>query len=232
MPYAYSKKIEHEFDTDHLNIWLTFKHPMRRSSNPLAVPPVYDIMPPLNLWILKCDTVAIDIVASEWVDEFTLLLTSDTVAAMPNKTTLAYNGPNENLTTTWLKQWEPWGDTESNTEKTFIDRGDPAVYDFTQATLTTDDTWQDLDLSTIIPAGAKAVILRVCVNNSTPETGIYFRKKGNVNAINMGQILAQTSNVWNESDIIVALDSTRHIEYNATNTTWAGILILVKGWLF
>ena len=109
MPYAAKATIEHEFDIDHLNVWLTFRHPMLRTLDPLASPPVYDVMPPLALWLLEVDDVPVDIVASEWQDEFTLLLTSDTVAAYPDEVTLVYDGPNENLKTTWGKQWEPWG---------------------------------------------------------------------------------------------------------------------------
>jgi len=36
----------------------------------------------------------------------------------------------------------------------FVDRGDPAADDYTQATLTSDGTYYDLDLSAIVPAGA------------------------------------------------------------------------------
>ena len=109
MPYAAKAIVQHEFDVDHLNIWLTFRHPMRRSPIPQASPPVYDWMPSLGLWLLECDSVPLNIVASEWLDEFTLLLTSDVIGASPNKVTLEYDGPDEHLCTTWGKQWEPWG---------------------------------------------------------------------------------------------------------------------------
>lgn len=108
-PYAAKAIIQHEFDTDHLNIWLTFRHPMQRSEIPQAEPPVYDWMPPLHLWLLEADDVPVDITASEWQDEFTLLLTSDTVADPPNRVLLEYNGPDEKLCIAWQKQWEPWG---------------------------------------------------------------------------------------------------------------------------
>jgi hypothetical protein len=113
MPYAYVQQINHVFDTDHLNIWVTFHHQMLRSSDPTAEPPVYDIMPPLEKWLLEADEVAVDIIDSEWIDEFTLLLTSDTVAAEPTGVTLAYDGPDEDLAYRWGKQIEPWGQKES-----------------------------------------------------------------------------------------------------------------------
>jgi hypothetical protein len=109
MPYAYGAKISHEFDTDHLNIWLTFRFPMRRSSDPLDEPEVFDIMPPLDLWIVKVDNVEKAVTASEWQDEFTLLLTVPDVASMPARVFVEYKGPNANLEICWRKQWEPWG---------------------------------------------------------------------------------------------------------------------------
>jgi hypothetical protein len=53
--------------------------------------------------------VAVDVVAQVWLDEWTLQLTSDTVAAEPNKVTLEYDGPDPGLELKWHKQYEPWG---------------------------------------------------------------------------------------------------------------------------
>jgi len=109
MPYAAKAKVEHEFDTDHLNLWLTFRHKMRRTAHPLDTPPIYDIMPPLISWSLKADSVPVLILSSQWLDEFTLELVSDYVASLPDRVTLAYLGPYPDLATKWRKQWEPWG---------------------------------------------------------------------------------------------------------------------------
>jgi len=98
MPYAYGAKIEHEFDTDHLNIWLTFRHPMDQT-----------VKPPLALWLLEEDGNTVDIIASDWQDEFTILLTSDTIVDAPQRVTIEYDGPDSGLQTTWGKDWEPWG---------------------------------------------------------------------------------------------------------------------------
>ena len=82
---------------------------MKLSSDPLATPPPYDILPFITKWLLDVDAVDIDIVAQEWLDLWTLLLTSDTVATPPDTVTLEYNGPDENLRTSWDKQWESFG---------------------------------------------------------------------------------------------------------------------------
>jgi hypothetical protein len=109
MPYAAKATVEHEFVTDHLEIYVTFRHSMKLSSEPLTTPPVWDIMPPLNKWLLDADTVDVDIVSSVWLDLWTLLLTSDTIATRPTLVNLEYDGPDIGLRTSWDKQWEPFG---------------------------------------------------------------------------------------------------------------------------
>jgi len=98
MPYAYGAKIEHEFDGTKLNIWLTFRHPMNQNNKP-----------DLDSWTLTVDEVEKAISDSDWIDEFTLWLESVATVAYPDRVLLAYNGTDENLETTWGKNWEPWG---------------------------------------------------------------------------------------------------------------------------
>lgn len=112
----------------------------------------------------------------------------------------------------------------------FHDRGDPSSSDKTAANFTTDDTWRDLDLSSIVPAGTKTISLRLTVRDDAAGSLLAFRKNGNSNGINDGEIYTQVANVYNSADILVACDSNRVIEYKATNTTWTDIYLVVKGW--
>jgi len=97
-PYAALAIIQHQWDTDHLDVWVIFRHPMDQ-----------DLKPPLAKWLCEADGVPKDTSASVWQDQWTLLLTVDNVNSLPNETTLEYDGPDINLKTTWGKQWEPWG---------------------------------------------------------------------------------------------------------------------------
>lgn len=97
-PYAAKAIVEHEFDTDHLNIWVTFRFTMART-----------VKPAHNLWVCEVDDVEKAVTASAWADAWTLLLTIDAIASIPDRVTLEYFGPSLNLLTTWGKQWEPWG---------------------------------------------------------------------------------------------------------------------------
>lgn len=97
-PYAAKAIIEHEFDADHLNIFVTFRFTMDQT-----------VKPPNALWLCEVDDVLKAITVSAWQDAWTLLLTVPNVVTLPDRVTLEYNGPNENLRITWEKQWEPWG---------------------------------------------------------------------------------------------------------------------------
>lgn len=97
-PYAAKAIVEHEFDTDHLNIFVMFRFSMDVT-----------IKPPHDLWLCEVDAIPKAITVSAWQDAWTLLLTVPNVVVLPDRVTLEYDGPNENLKITWDKQWEPWG---------------------------------------------------------------------------------------------------------------------------
>jgi hypothetical protein len=108
-PYAAKAIIQHEFDIDHLNIWLTFSQAM--NSN---------YMPAIDKWLVYVDTVEKPATVSSWQDAYTLLLMIPDIAANPTRLLVKYNGPDENLRTSgglknFLlhfyrgKQWESFG---------------------------------------------------------------------------------------------------------------------------
>lgn len=97
-PYAAKAIIEHEFDTDHLNVFVTFRFTMDQT-----VKPTHD------LWVCEVDDVEKAVTVSAWQDAWTLLLTVPNIAVLPDRVTLEYEGPSELLKITWQKQWEPWG---------------------------------------------------------------------------------------------------------------------------
>lgn len=113
-----------------------------------------------------------------------------------------------------------------------VNRGDPSVADFTLTTLTTDETWREMDLSSIVPANAQFVILHVNIRDNAAGKRIDFRKKGNVNDKNISRLRTQSANISNSGDFEVPLDSNRKIEYWASNASFLKLNIVVKGWIF
>ena len=112
----------------------------------------------------------------------------------------------------------------------FISRGDPAGWDFTQATLTADGARHEMDLSAIIPAGASAVSLRLGVRHSAIGKSFYVYPHGTVNVFNAIRCLNQVSNISIEIDGVISLDSTRKVDYLLTNIVWDSVYVAVKGW--
>lgn len=112
------------------------------------------------------------------------------------------------------------------------DRGDPAAYDFTTVDFTTNGAWHDLDLSGVVPAGAKTVCLGMHIADNIPGVDFYLRKNGNANAVNQTWMEILVANAYVHADAIVQIDTDRKIEYWASNTTWSAIFLTVKGWWF
>jgi len=223
-PYAAKAIVEHEFDTDHLNIFVTFRFWMDQT-----------IKPSNDLWLCETDDVEKAVTASTWQDAWTLLLTIADIVSPPDRVTLEYDGPDENLKITWGKQWEPWGpilSTDIGRAPGFIDRGDPAVYDYDKEDLTIDGTWQDLDLSGIVPLHAKAVFIIGHLQGNAIDWEIRFRKKGNVNEVVHGGMETIRAGVERHRSSIVALDNDRVIQYKVDNQAWTTLDLAVKGWWF
>ena len=113
---------------------------------------------------------------------------------------------------------------------TFYDRGDPVgAYDFIETDLKINSAWQAMDLSSIVPAGAKAVCLMVRMIDNLPGKAIFFRKYGNVGVRNYSILFTQVANITVAADMIVACDQNRIIEYYA-ETGIDIFYITVKGW--
>lgn len=113
-----------------------------------------------------------------------------------------------------------------------VDRGDPSAADFTTGGLTKDGTYYDMDLSSLIPAGAVMAILRVVIQSDTANKSVLFREKGNSNVLNTGQIVATVVNVLFAQDLIITLGSGRVIQYAAASgATWTTLSVTVAGYL-
>jgi hypothetical protein len=107
-PYAAKAVVQHEFDIDHLNIWLTFPFPMNQTVKPAD-----------DKYTITVDTIVKPVSLSTWQDACTLLLTVPDISANPDRVLVSYAGPgpevwlpNDPLRKTleicWQKQWEPW----------------------------------------------------------------------------------------------------------------------------
>ena len=121
--------------------------------------------------------------------------------------------------------------TESITDYGFYhDRGDPSAFDQTAGTLTTDATWNDWDMSSVVPSDAKAVSISVFTDTASVQASIFFRENGNTNAFNLQRVVHQVANIDGVATLIVACDSSQVIEYKASSITWTNLDITINGW--
>jgi len=112
----------------------------------------------------------------------------------------------------------------------YVDRGDPSSYDYAKEDLTIDGAWHDMDLSGIVPAGAKAVFIIGHLQGNGADWTIMFRKKGNVNEVNHGGMETLRANVERHRSSIIALDTNRVIQYKVDNQAWTTLDLAVRGW--
>jgi len=112
----------------------------------------------------------------------------------------------------------------------FTDSGDKTAWDFTVGNFTRDGNWHELSLSSLVPAGTKAVLLRLDMAASSPAKVVSFRKHGNSNAYNTSAVQTQVTNVHVQADIVVQVDANRSIDYNVHDTTVDVLNLLVKGY--
>lgn len=114
----------------------------------------------------------------------------------------------------------------------YVDRGDPATYDFDLGDLTADEFWHDLDLSGIVPTEAKAVLIRTLLTSEMSTDFIKFRENGNSDIYNVSSLYVQAGWVVKAGDMIVSLDNSRIIEYCISEdfAQWQFIYITIAGW--
>lgn len=112
----------------------------------------------------------------------------------------------------------------------FTDRGDPGASDWLLGDLIEDNAYHDLDLSAIVPAGAKAVLLFTWYKATAVAKAIYFKTKGNVNAIAVSANRTVAAGLHHLQDHVVACDENRVIEYKMNSPESDYVDIVVKGW--
>lgn len=111
-----------------------------------------------------------------------------------------------------------------------VNRGDTTNPDWNAGTLTMDGNWNDLDLSSIVPAGAKSVTLIIMYMATSAANTLQIRTKGfaqagNIQALKV-PVIAQAGYVQRT----VYPDSDGVIEYKATVANWITLDVTVNAW--
>lgn len=112
----------------------------------------------------------------------------------------------------------------------YVDRGDPASYDFTKDDLILDGNWHDLDISAIVPKTARAILFRGTVEGVSSTWKIRGRKYGNTNDIALCCLETLRANVPRCRCMILPVDHNQKIQYNADNQNWTTLSLVACGW--
>jgi len=112
----------------------------------------------------------------------------------------------------------------------YVDRGDPAAYDFGIGDLTVDGAWHDLALTGLITDSARAVLLDTDFQANLANKHINFREKGNSNDFNHSKISTIVAAQDQHDIVIVSPDDAKTVQYNIDTATWDHINMTVRGW--
>lgn len=96
--------------------------------------------------------------------------------------------------------------------------------------LTLDNTWRELDTTTLVPKGAKCIVCRCYLYTLTPAGQIEFRTKGNTNSINRSTVVVSVGMTEAVADIIIIPDAAGIIEYKGSAITWNVITITPRAY--
>ena len=113
----------------------------------------------------------------------------------------------------------------------FADRGDPAGTDLNNTQFSMSSAY-DWDLSSIVPAGTKAVIISVQAKNSAAGAYLSFNKYGNSHpTINASYLYLPVANQYGGGQFIVPCSTGYkiHFIFNAV-ATWVDMEFTVCGW--
>ena len=113
-----------------------------------------------------------------------------------------------------------------------VERGDPAAFDFTEADLTMDNAWHDLDVSGIIAdANVKWVLVTMHIADAAKNKQLHLRKNGNSNEVAVVCIETLASSDPSHQNGWVPCDGNQVIEYKATAAI-SSVDIVVMGWSY
>ncbi|KKM23496.1 hypothetical protein LCGC14_1614660, partial [marine sediment metagenome] len=102
--------------------------------------------------------------------------------------------------------------------------------DFFAGDLTKDGAWHDLDLSGIIPAGTKRVMLRVQIIALATIGVMKVKTKGNAQDVNVDIASMETNGFPENTTLLVVPDADGIIEYWMSNVTYLTVIVTVAGW--
>ncbi len=108
-----------------------------------------------------------------------------------------------------------------------VERGVVSGYDFTIGDFTRDNTWREMDLSSIVPANAKWVTIYVSISTLEAMRNVRFRKKNELNDRYEPILWVHVATGVYTKIIILPIGSDGIIEYSASVATGISLDVVV-----
>lgn len=122
------------------------------------------------------------------------------------------------------------GDQGDQGISSYDGRGDVDEHDFSIANFTRDGDWHELDLSGIVGAGVKLLLIKAWVATSTVRGEFSLRTHGHTNSVNKSSLYTQAPGWPYMTDMWVLTDAYGKIDYWAEAETWGYIYLLIRGY--
>lgn len=113
----------------------------------------------------------------------------------------------------------------------YTDRGDIDSPDMDLGTIVTNGAWQALNLSSIIGAGHRLVLISVFAVAETYGNMIEFRTAGNENDANTARFMTMVADGEQVADLWVWSNASGVINYRCADTTWDTVEFTIRGWV-
>lgn len=112
----------------------------------------------------------------------------------------------------------------------FVDRGSSNFFDFAVGDFTKDSGWHLLNVSGIVPDGARCVLYRVQLKNNLVGKNVFFRPPGHAGTATGWQFKNRIANVAWWGEFCVPIGDVRFVEYWMTAGGWTVINLKIAGW--
>lgn len=112
----------------------------------------------------------------------------------------------------------------------FTNRGEISAYDFDENNIIADDTYHDLDLSSIVPKGNIPILIQFSISYQSGNKYLKIRKKGFTTDYEAFVVRNSGDNYDARGIFIVECNADRIIECNLSPATNKWVGLIVGGW--
>lgn len=112
----------------------------------------------------------------------------------------------------------------------YVNRDGMAAADWTIGDFTTDGAWHNLSLAGKVPAGCKAVVLRVDIQDDAAGSWILISQNQDVLNSNNIYCLTQVADMQLQFPVICSVEPGLTISYKTLNTVFDVLSISVQGY--